>query len=61
MKGTKEASVEITLTMTADEAQWLKEIMQNPHGCTSEQEDTYTKDMRILFWNVLSSAIGRKK
>ena len=61
MKGTREDNVEITLTMTADEAQWLKEIMQNPHGCTPEQEDTYNKDMRLSFWNVLSNAIGRKQ
>ena len=61
MKGTREDNVEITLTMTADEAQWLKVIMKNPHGCTPEQEDTYDKKMRILFFNVLQRTIGRKK
>ena len=43
MKGSRKDNVEITLKMTADEAQWLKGVMQNPHGCSPEEEDEYEK------------------
>ncbi len=59
MKGEREDNVEITLTMTGDEAEWLKGVMQNPHGCTPEEEEEYTKKMRQTFFDILHKTIGR--
>lgn len=58
MKASKEESIEITLKLNKEEAKWLKGAMQNPiWGRIPEEEGTYDKSMRELFWNTLSSTM----
>ncbi len=60
MKGTRDDNVEITLKMTGDEAEWLKNVMQNPlDGVEHMSEDKHQKKMRKLFFDVLHKTIGR--
>ena len=55
MKVEREETIKFQLTLTPEEANWLKGIMQNPHGCTPQEEDEYNKGMRMKFWNALSA------
>lgn len=44
----------IVLTLTAEEANWLKTVMQNPaYGCTPEQEWPEDREMREKFFNAM--------
>ena len=44
----------ITLTLTEDEARWLKSIVQNPLWVDDpNEEDPRDKDMRSRFWVAL--------
>ena len=46
-----EYTVEITLTLTAEEAQWLHGVMQNPlWGQSPEIEDRFNAEMRKKFF-----------
>ena len=47
-KTEKEVRVHFVLDLT--EAKWLRDIMQNPFGCSWEDKD---HDMRKVFWNAL--------
>lgn len=54
MKIEKEENIEITLKMTKEEAEWLKENMQNPlHGHSPDEECREDWEMRIIFWDAL--------
>lgn len=54
VKATEKKTVEITLTLTAEEANWLKGLMQNPlYGLSPKQEAEADKKIRMSFWNAL--------
>jgi len=46
--------MEITLTLTAKEAIWLKELVQNPQGNPHHEHDRI-RDMRFDLFNALPS------
>ena len=48
-----ESKKEITLKLTEKEAQWLKALVQNPIGCTPEDEGIDEKEIRNAFWMCL--------
>ena len=48
-----ESKKEIILKLTEKEAQWLKELVQNPIGCTPEEEDLDSREIRNAFWMCL--------
>ena len=44
--------IEITITLTEDEANWLHEVTQNPINYDNpERESTRDAEMRAKFWN----------
>jgi hypothetical protein len=45
---------QITLQLTENEARWLKGIMQNPIGISSEKEPEQNYKMRKHFWKALT-------
>jgi hypothetical protein len=48
-------NIVVTLVMSAEEADWLHTIMQNPFYCLGpEDEDHRDKEMRLKFWNATS-------
>ena len=55
----KKKEVQITLTLSLFEAEWLKEIMQNPltPGQDPEFEGTQDYKMRKMFWDELSKCL----
>ena len=59
MEVEKKKEVQIKLTLHPSEAEWLKELMQNP--MTPMQDPTLetprNEDMRELFWNELSKCL----
>ena len=51
--------VRILLSIEAEEARWLKGIMQNPlHGVTDpDKEDEYDKRMRRKYFEILDAHV----
>ncbi len=55
MKVTEER--EITITLTLKEAQFLKDLVQNPNCFSDNVETDDNREMREIFWNALNSWI----
>lgn len=62
MKVEKKVEIEVKLTMSGKEAQWLKALLQNPlheHSPENETIDNYETpenyNMRSNFWSRLNS------
>ena len=53
MKSKMIKKVQIALSLDEDEAKWLKSLMQNPIGCSQDEEDPIDEDMRMRFWDAL--------
>jgi hypothetical protein len=53
--------VSVTLTMTQEEAEWLKDVMQNPfcEDCGRESEEE--QHMRERFWSTLATVWPQQK
>jgi len=45
--------VTVRLTLTEREAYWLKNLVQNPIGCSFEDELKEARQMREAFWKAL--------
>jgi len=43
----------IDITLDEREARWLKAIIQNPIGCTLDEENETDREMRERFWIAL--------
>lgn len=45
-------TIQVTLVLTAEEAEWLHGVMQNPlsEDCNPANEDPYDKEMRKTFY-----------
>ena len=42
------------MTLTTEERDWLRWLMQNPIGCDyPDDEELYNRNMRKVFWNAL--------
>ncbi len=55
MKATTKIIRTVTLELTYAEAEWLKEIMQNPiHASTALDEEDYDRKNRIALFDALS-------
>jgi len=54
MKATIERKVTITLVLDHSEAQWLKNLMQNPIHGTINTEKKIDREMRKKFWDTLT-------
>lgn len=52
-------TTQVTLVLTAEEAKWLHEVMQNPlsEDCNPDHEDPYDREMRHAFFE--ATAIER--
>jgi hypothetical protein len=48
-----QATKTVTLTLTEEEALWLKEAMQNPLGGQASEEPTECCTMRRAYWEAL--------
>ena len=48
----------IILKLEENEANWLKGIVQNPIGCTLEDEGEENKKMRMSFWEALGGDVN---
>ena len=44
---------QVVLTLTEEEARWLKHIVQNPLWTDLKQEDPYDRVMRGRYWDAL--------
>jgi hypothetical protein len=44
----------ITLSLTQEEARWLKGIVQNPIATTLEEEHPQDREIRKSFWDALA-------
>ncbi len=44
----------VILELVEEEVNWLKEIIQNPIGCTTSDEELKDSKMRKLFWDALT-------
>ena len=54
MKSNKEVTAEYVLTLTKEERDWLRGMMQNPIHCDNpNDEDPFQLDMRQTFWDAL--------
>lgn len=53
MKVAKKEVVNYTLTLTQDEAHWLKGIMQNPIWSSPEDEDSESREFRCNLFHAL--------
>lgn len=54
MESTIEKKITVTLILTEKEAEWLKAVVQNPLGCSSQEESFAEKEIRQSFFNELS-------
>ncbi len=54
MESSIEINTKVTLVLNEEEAEWLKGTVQNPPGCTPEQEDPYNQKMRLKLWETLN-------
>lgn len=53
-----ETVTHFTLTLTEEEAQWLKAVVQNPlHGQSPESEASWDREMRLKFWQAMHPAV----
>lgn len=50
-----EKKVRVHLVLDLTEAKWLRDIMQNPIGCTKEDEGPAECRMREKFFNALEA------
>lgn len=51
--------IKVTLVLDKEEAQWLKNVMQNPlHGDTPETEHPQDRYTREVFWSTLREKLG---
>lgn len=48
-------SISYTLILNADEAQWLKNVVQNPIGVEYEDELEEHRKIRQAFWDALDN------
>lgn len=48
-----EKRITVTLTLEEREARWLKSLVQNPIGCTMEEEPEEHAEIRRRFWEAL--------
>ncbi|MCK4454406.1 hypothetical protein KAU51_03690 [Candidatus Parcubacteria bacterium] len=48
-----ETTTTVTLKLAKKEALWLKGLVQNPIGCSIEEEDPTSKEIRRKFWDAL--------
>ena len=53
-KSTIQKEINVTLTLTEDEAIWLKGIMQNPIHSDIDDESDRDRDNRSALWEALS-------
>jgi len=53
MKARVKKDIEITLVLNEKEALWLKGLVQNPIGCSYEEEREEDRDIRHSFWDTL--------
>lgn len=54
-----EKHITVTLTLEEEEALWLKGLVQNPIGCTPDQEPKDQAEMRRRFWEALKDIVYR--
>ena len=55
MQSKVNTTVTLTLTLSREEADWLKNQMQNPlHGQSTKEENSKDREMRTNFWNALT-------
>lgn len=52
----KVQTTEYRLSLTAIEAAWLMSLLQNPLGCSLDEENSQDRNMRQNLWNALSDA-----
>ena len=48
--------ISVTLTLSEDEANWLKQLVQNP---ITENESAFSSNIRANLWNALDKATER--
>ena len=54
MKANKAVTKEYVITLTKEERDWLREMVQNPIHCDNpNDEDPLERDMRQTFWDAL--------
>ena len=54
MKVNKIITEEYVLSLTREESDWLRSLMQNPIECDDpDDEEIYNRDMRRVFWDAL--------
>ena len=53
MKSRAIKNVGARLILNNDEAKWLKSLMQNPIGCSPDEEENDDKQIRAAFWKAL--------
>lgn len=59
MKSTQIIREEYTLVLDAEEAKWLKAVVQNPINCEElDKEDSLSREMRQRFWRALECRDG---
>ena len=53
MKSKVKQKITFLLELNETEARWLKTLVQNPVGCTYEDEPEEHKEIRKAFWDAL--------